>query len=454
MTFDAGTLLILPFTQTIMRPISIISASRIWRQGPSSEGFVCASCKTRAFSSTPRRASPSPPPAPPSAGLVALSSRRLISVSGPDAPKFLQGVITQNIFAAPTTTTSTSSGGGSAKVRQHGFYSAILTASGRVLYDVFIYPDHRRMDAASEGESFLVEVDADQAARLEKHFKRYKLRAKFDVRLLPPGEVTVWHGWPDQNVDGKDFLQLDQPPMSLLTDPRAPGLGYRMLTMGEKEPVVDLPRIGAGSGNAGGGGGGGEEDEGEAAYRVRRYLFGVPEGQQELLREKALPLEGNLDVMGGVDFRKGCYVGQELTIRTKHRGVVRKRVLPVMLYGGQGGNGGPPTTLEYQPGLIDGGGVDAADIPTDTSIGRVGKKGRSAGKWLRGVGNIGLALSRLEIMTDVVLPGETAAASYNPADEFVMETPPGEDGTGGAQVKVKAFVPAWLQRELDGQQHG
>lgn len=310
-------------------------------------------------------------------------------------------------------------------------------------------------------------MDADQAARLEKHIKRYKLRAKFNVRLLPPGEVTIWHGWSD--TDSAAMLHAQhvhdqghahhQKLVHFMEDPRAPRLGYRMLTVGEDEPRAEgLPsRLVVPSGSDG------AEGEGEeAAYRVRRYLFGVPEGQRELLQEKALPLEGNLDVMGGVDFRKGCYVGQELTIRTKHRGVVRKRVLPVMLYGGQSEGEGatnshPPDTLEYRPDfVVAGGGIDAADIPTDTSIGRMERKGRSAGKWLRGVGNVGLALCRLETMTDVVLPGETAATSYSPADEFVMEVQPGADGeaTGGANVKVKAFVPEWLRRGLDGQQHG
>lgn len=412
---------------------------------------------------------------------MALSSRRLISISGPDAPKFLQGVITQNILTTPTTTTNGGGGGGdgvSQEIRNDGFYGAFLTATGRVLYDVFVYPDHRTPEfripvttsgakpaatataaAAQPGESFLLEVDADEAARLEKHIRRYKLRAKFNVRLLAPGEVTVWHGWDDEGgraaLDSMSQGVEDFHRFVHLRDPRAPGLGYRMLKAGDREPLVDLTRV-RGSGSGSGSGSGEEEDD---VYRVRRYLFGVAEGQKELLRETALPLEGNLDLMGGIDFRKGCYVGQELTIRTKHRGVVRKRVLPVMIYDdaattttatNDDSSSTIPEKLEYRP---DGVPMDAADIPTDTSIGRLGKKGRSAGKWLRGVGNIGLALSRLETMTDVVLPGETAASNYSPADEFVMEIPSGkEDGSeGGRKVKVKAFVPAWLRQGLDEQ---
>lgn len=436
--------------------------------------FICASCRTQKAArrqnfSLASRSATTAPPAPPASGLVALASRRLIAVEGPDAAKFLQGVITQNLFA------------GSTGVRNDACYSAILNASGRVLYDVFIYPNNNKKKSATTtsntislpDQNFLVEVDADQAERLEKHLKRYKLRAKVTVRLHAPGSSNVWHAWSGNGNDGV-FKQQNQyhddgfklsSSLVNLRDPRAPGLGYRIITEGDDEPPVaavfgeELPRVATS-----------RPEEEEAAYRVRRYLFGVPEGPDELVQEKALPLEGNLDIMGGVDFRKGCYVGQELTIRTKHQGIVRKRILPVMLYGSnvQGedegsSSHGPPENLEYQPDLRMGGGaglVDAADIPKDTSIGRVGKKGRSAGKWLRGVGNIGLALCRLETMTDVVLPGETAATSYDSGNEFVMEmSSPGgeEDGVANGistKVKAKAFVPEWLRRGLDAQQHG
>lgn len=427
-----------------MRPANhLLSKGRGLARPVSSSSFICASCRTaRNFSSA------APPASPPPQGLVALTSRRLISISGPDAPKFLQGIITQNLLApSPASTADITS----SQIRQDGFYSAFLTATGRVLYDVFIYPDHRlapstyssssgpiTTTSSTPGETFLIEVDAAEAPRLERHIKRYKLRARFTVRLVPTSELTVWHAW--DTPDGRAALDAatagveDFHRFAQLRDPRAPGHGWRMVKAGDREPLVDLPRV-----------------SDEEVYRVRRYLFGVAEGQSELVREAALPLEGNLDVMGGIDFRKGCYVGQELTIRTKHRGVVRKRVLPVMIYDGEG----PPGELVYEPGG-GGGVVDAGEIPADTSIGRVGKKGRSAGKWLRGVGNVGLALCRLEIMTDVVLPGETAATTFSPADEFVMEKQvgEGEGGGDGFKVKIKAFVPEWLRQGLDQQNTG
>src|SRR5690606_34793175 len=156
----------------------------------------------------------------------------------------------------------------------------------------------------------------------------------------------------------------------------------------------------------------------ENAYTLRRYLHGVAEGQSELLHGQALPHESNLDLTGAVDFRKGCYVGQELTIRTEHRGVVRKRVLPCLLYPDHNEGDSTSSTSSnlpdtgvsssssssssdnfyslYRPEIAPG--LTAATVPVEASIGRVGRKGRSAGKWLRGIGNVGLALCRLETM--------------------------------------------------------
>lgn len=150
--------------------------------------------------------------------------------------------------------------------------------------------------------------------------------------------------------------------------------------------------------------------------------------------------------MNGIDFHKGCYVGQELTIRTKHRGVVRKRILPCVVYPK---DKPAPQTLAYHAGEATDASPEAitADmIPAETSIGRSGKRGRSAGKWLKGIGNIGLGICRLEIMTDVVLPGEQAAATFSEGDEFVLEW--GEEGVKEG-VKVKAFVPDWLRAGME-----
>ncbi|KAG5927403.1 hypothetical protein E4U53_002869 [Claviceps sorghi] len=366
-----------------------------------------------------RRFANSAPPKPPPAGLAALPSRQLLSVSGPDAAKFLQGMVTANVT------------GPNGLPRADAFYSGFLNATGRIVHDIFIYPFPGRGRGRlalptheDDDGGYLIEADASEMARFTKIVKRYKLRAKVTVRPISQDEASVWHAWDETSPAGQQLHIAPNESRMVLRDPRAPGMGQRIIQMGPRTPEVDL------------------ETSTQDAYTIRRYLHGVPEGQDEILREQALPLESNMDLMNGIDFHKGCYVGQELTIRTKHRGVVRKRILPCAIYDK---DKAPPRSLMYEPDRPSPETSTADMIPAETSIGRCGKKGRSAGKWLKGVGNIGLGLCRLEIMTDVVLPGEQAAATYNPEDEFVVEWGDEENKSG---VKVKAFVPEWLRRGL------
>lgn len=409
-------------------------------------GFVCPSCRQsiRRFSASAVRRGGIPPP--PKSAYAHLSSRRLISVAGPDAPKFLHGIITQAVVAEPNTsggrrfnTPSSAISAANSTAGSPGFYAAFLNATGRVLHDVFVYRDTLGLSggAGAEGEAFVVEVDAGQVDVLAKHIKRYKLRSKLVCRVLDEGECAAWQVWDSASSLSAAARVKDA---VTLPDTRAPGMGYRVLRRGDGTGELELD----------------VEKSDDTAYRIHRYLLGVAEGQAEIPREQALPLEANMDVAGGIDFRKGCYVGQELTIRTRHRGVVRKRLLPCLLYP----SSPPPQKLEYnsyigqgQPG--EGQELSAEDVPSNISIGRDGAKGRSAGTWLRGVGNVGLALCRLQIMTDVELPGETAAAPFDPSkDEFLVKWGADEEGNGGQSVKIKAFVPDWLREKLnEGKEH-
>ena len=342
--------------------------------------------------------SSSNPLVPPHTACARLPTRRLISLRGHDASHFLQGLVTQNL---PSQFPSSC------------LYSAFLNASGRVLHDVFIYPD---ADAEKGEPGFLIEVDANEVEALAKHLKRYKLRAKVGINVVDEGELTIWEIWGRKSPSGVRSITggLDQ---------RAPYMGERVLLSSD----CDLDGLEA-------------QVEG-GSYDIRRIMMGVAEGQGEILKESALPQESNIDYMGGIDFRKGCYVGQELTIRTHHTGVVRKRILPVQIYPAEG-NSKPPDQLTYD------GDTNIALPPKGANISRVDKKGRSSGKWLGGVGNIGLALCRLEIMTDTVLTGE--GSQWKPEHEFKVAWDP-EEGREGGEVKVKAFVPDWHQSRAEGQ---
>ena len=312
---------------------------------------------------------------------------------------------------------------------------------------------------------YLVEVDATEVDAFVRHLKRHKLRAKVSVRPVESDAFSVWSVWRTEErwtphraslaagVMGGESAgmvgtgvdaAMNPDSVIQLVDSRAPGFGRRLV-------LFAGDGMGTGTGTRSESRSGSRADEGLAqsfadlpdvlprAYQVRRYLYGIPEGSAEIHRDAALPLEHNIDYMGGIDFRKGCYIGQELTIRTHHTGVVRKRMLPVALYpSGEKSTSAelePPAQLEYDDGISS---QLSTYPPAGTDMKKVGGKGRSAGRWVAGVGNIGLGLCRLEMMTDIRLTAETP--QWSPEQRFEMQWM--VDGVQ-KQVGVKAFVPEW-----------
>ncbi|CBX96547.1 hypothetical protein LEMA_P108120.1 [Plenodomus lingam JN3] len=339
--------------------------------------------RTRAVATMPIRfySSTHSPSQPRKSGSAPLAHRSLISLSGPDAAKFLQGLITNNVDAS----------------RQAPFYAAFLDARGRVLWDVFIWVWPELV--AEKGHwACYIEVDQTEAGALKKHLKRHKLRSK--VTIEDAESVGIWAAWGDAPAQvPKENAVSD------LQDPRAPGL-HRYLVAHDRTSLADRSEV---------------LDVSE--YHLQRYLLGVPEGPVEIPRESALPMECNIDLSSGIDFKKGCYVGQELTIRTKHTGVVRKRMLPIQLEH-PGASVSPP--------------VSGTDIKQLDDDGRT-KRGRAAGKFIAGVGQVGLALCRLEMMTSMKVSAE--GGSWKPGMQFGVDT---DNGV----VKVKPVLHDWfLSRE-------
>ena len=288
-----------------------------------------------------------------------------------------------------------------------------------MLHDVFIYPtQHAKqwLNAISETEregGYLIEVDAKNVEALYKHLKRYKLRAKIGIRVIDEGEWTPWTSW------GESQFTAD----IMSSDDRVPGgkMGSRAILHHTAKPEVDADELSF------------------PEYNLRRMMMGVPEGHDEIVTESALPQESNIDYMNGIDFRKGCYVGQELTIRTHHTGVVRKRILPVQLYDEQ----------EPEPETLKLDGNTKVTLPAHGSnVGRVDKKGRSAGKWLTGIGNVGLALCRLEVMTNTALTSE--GSQWSPGNEFKVFKDT-DAPNWQKEPKIKAFVPEWHKERGEAQ---
>jgi len=225
-----------------------------------------------------------------------LAGRSVVRVAGADAAKLLQGLITNDIDKARDGT---------------AIHAGLLTPQGKILFDFFVVP---------VADGFLLDVAARQAAELAKRLGFYKLRAQVEIKEEPTfAVVAAWGRRPAVT-----------PGAILYADPRLAGLGFRML--------VPAPASLAALGCA---------QSSEADYHALRIGLGVPEGGQDYAFGDAFPHEALFDQLNGVDFRKGCFVGQEVVSRMEHRGTARTRVVPV-----EGTSPLPPAGTGIEAGAI------------------------------------------------------------------------------------------------------
>jgi folate-binding protein YgfZ len=221
-----------------------------------------------------------------------LEDRGVLRLAGADARKFLQGLITADID----------------RVRDGaGLHAGLLTPQGKILFDFFVVAD---------GGDVLLDIARDKAAELAKLLGFYKLRAAIEIADAPSLAVAViWGGTPSP-LDGAIIY-----PDSRLTE-----LGVRAV----------LP-AGAGAGDLG-------CDLASADdYHAFRIGLGVPEGGRDYAFGEAFPHEALFDQLSGVDFTKGCFIGQEVVSRMEHRGTARRRIVPVE---GDGPLPAPGTSVE------------------------------------------------------------------------------------------------------------
>jgi len=211
-----------------------------------------------------------------------LSDRSILKISGPEALSFLQGLVTNNMDTLSN---------------EQPLYSALLTPQGKILCDFLL---------SKAGEWVFVDCASAQAADLAARLKKYRLRAK--VVIEEAGDtLTV-------------LASASAPPsgfatVSAFTDPRYAGLGQRWL-VDSKDLATNLSAHGV-------------ELEPREHYERHRIECGVPDSTRDLEPDAFFPLDCNFEELHGVDFAKGCYVGQELTSRMKHRATSRRRILPV-----------------------------------------------------------------------------------------------------------------------------
>jgi folate-binding protein YgfZ len=216
--------------------------------------------------------------------------RGVIAVGGPDRVEFLQGLISNDTTKV---------------VPGRAIWAALLTPQGRFLNDMFVVD--------GDDDTLLLETERERAAALAKKLKMYTLRSKVTVEdRSSTTEVAV--------VYGKDTpATLSHQDAITFPDPRLDALGTRVIA-----PAGRASALLAQSGLV---------EEPLAAYEALRLSLGVPDGSRDLTVEKALLLESGFDELNGVDWKKGCYMGQELTARTKYRGLVKKRLFPVSVDG-------------------------------------------------------------------------------------------------------------------------
>lgn len=267
-----------------------------------------------------------------------LDDRAVIRVAGPDARHFLHNLLTSDLEMLAD---------------GHARYGALLTPQGKVLVDGFVMPQQ---------DGFLVDIPRASAPEFLKRLQVYKLRAKVEVSDAS-ADFRVYVLW---GVEGAPML-----PGVVVRDPRLAALGWRALvpraTTMAGAHVSGFTRTNAG------------------AYHAHRISLGIPESGRDFTLGDTFPHDADMDQLSGVDFTKGCYVGQEVVSRMHHRGTARRRIVKV-----HGVDSLPP------PG--------AQIIAGDRPIGTLGST----------AGQAGLALIRLDRAKAAMDAGQTISADGHP----------------------------------------
>jgi folate-binding protein YgfZ len=259
-----------------------------------------------------------------------LAERGVLKVGGDDARKFLNGLLTTDIGKVSP---------------QRAAFAALLTPQGKIMVDMVV------AEAPTEdGGGFFLDCPRALALTLTDRLNFYKLRAKVLLEDLSEvlGVMAMWDGTRETEYG------------LCYADPRLPALGMRCMLPQHlaNEAAADL---------------GATLVDGKE-YDAHRIAHGAPRGGLDFLYNDAFPHEADMDQLGGIDFEKGCYVGQEVVSRVEHRGTARKRVVPVTFE-----DFGPEAGVPVRVGEID--------------VGTMGSSARGRGLAMLHLGRIGDALA-------------------------------------------------------------
>ncbi|CAA7619983.1 putative aminomethyltransferase folate-binding domain [Magnetospirillum sp. LM-5] len=238
--------------------------------------------------------------------------RSVVVVAGEDRRTFLQGLISNDINKVSAA---------------QAIWSAFLTPQGKFLWDLFICED---------GDRFLIDVEADRAEAFKKKLSMYKLRSKVTVEI--DGGLSVFAAFGDGALAALGLAPAAGAAKgTCCVDPRLADAGARIVAADPSALVAA-----------------GLTEAAFAAWDQARIGLGLPDGSRDIEVEKGILLENGFWELNGVDFDKGCYMGQELTARTRYRGLVRKRLLPVSFEGAAPAPGTPVTAGESDAGEMRG----------------------------------------------------------------------------------------------------
>jgi folate-binding protein YgfZ len=234
-----------------------------------------------------------------------LPDRGVVKVTGADAAKFLNGLVTADIA-------------GVAPARPR--FAALLTPQGKIIADFIV------TRVGADGD-FLLDCPRALAAALAERLNFYKLRAKVSIEELSEtlAVLAVWGGAAGDAAN-------------CYPDPRLPELGARRLLPPETAATA-AAELGATLVDA-------------AEYEAHRIALGVPRGGLDYVYGDAFPHETDMDQLRGVDFDKGCYVGQEVVSRVEHRGSTRTRVVPIAYAGAAPEPGAPVLAGDRNVGML------------------------------------------------------------------------------------------------------
>lgn len=239
--------------------------------------------------------------------VAVLPHRAVLAISGADRHTFLQGLVSNDVDRVTP---------------EQAVWAAFLTPQGKIIHEFMI---------AEADDTLLLDVEAERLDDLRTRLSRYKLRAKVQIEARPDWVVAaVFAG-------GEAALGLPAEPGAAkafgggvaFADPRLAEAGARVLV-----PSADaLAELGGTQGSV--------ED-----WDRQRLRLGLPDGSRDIEPEKGFLLEYGFDELHGIDFKKGCYVGQETTARMKWKHLTKKRLLPVVIDGPLPAPGTPVTTAE------------------------------------------------------------------------------------------------------------